>query len=178
MMISDQELKQLLDNIIDIGNLLRDYHGVGYDRAVANTGAVTTKLAKLQADLGVALPPEYLRALAIYDGIANFDWVDVALFSADFLTSHPNLDEDWVDSGQYRAGQLFVIGRSNTDPLTVAFDRTVVDVNGDMQVYRFDSGGMLSEHVNFETYLRERLDWFRQSVATAEADRRSLPDDD
>lgn len=175
-MISRDEMSAQVEGIIEAGNKLRHYSELP-DLAVANDGASPQLLQKLQAKLG-KLPPSYVQFLSLFDGISNFEWTDVAMLSAQYLIDNDDLDEAWVDSGAYQDGELLIFGDSDMDSHSVAFLRKTADADGEMKVVNFDSGGPLSEHDNFESYLKERLEWFQESLATEKADRDALSDDE
>ena len=124
-------------------------------------------------------PPRYLQLLSIYNGVDNFDWVDVSLLSTDYLMTHPNLDETWVtDAEAFAEGEAFIFAKSSSDAHIVAFLTQKVGTDGEMRVVHLDSDGPLGRHKNLEAYLRSRRKWFAEAVADEKADRAGLTDDD
>jgi SMI1 / KNR4 family (SUKH-1) len=175
-MLAPDAMKLLIDRIIEVGNELRGYHDMD-DLAVPNPPASAADLQRLQTKLG-RLPTAYLQFLSIYDGVSNFEWVDVDMCSAQYLLEHDDLDESWIDAGAFAKGDLLIIASSNFDAHNVAFLRKTADAAGEMKILNFDSGGPLTEHPDFETYLRERLAWLEESLANEKADRAALRDDE
>ncbi len=175
-MVSRDEMKQIIDRIIEVGNELRRHEEMD-DMAVPNPPASEVELQRLQAKLG-RLPVSYLQFLSIYDGVSNFEWVDVSMCSVRYLVDHEELDESWVDAGAFAKGDLLIFARSDYDAHNVAFLRKTADARSEMKVLNFDSGGPLTEHPDFETYLRDRLTWLEKSLAGRQADLAALRDDE
>jgi hypothetical protein len=177
-MLTAGQMKALLDESVALGNELRVFHGHDDMPARPAPAATPAALGTFKRRYGKRVPPSYLQLLSIYDGIDNFEWVDVSLLSIDFLLAHDDLDEDWVETEAFAAGELFIFAQSNSDAHAVAFLTKNVARNGEMEVVHFDSNGTLGEYKNLEEYLRDRRDWFAAAVAEEKADRTGLSDDD
>jgi hypothetical protein len=176
-MLTAAEMKKLVDEIIATGNELREVSELD-QVAAAHGPADTATLAKLRTTLGTKIAPSYLQLLSIYDGIECFDWVDVCLFGAKELVAKPNRDKSWVEAGAFGAGEAFVFAEAKQDASVLAFRLNKPAANGEFPVVSLDGGGVLGEYGSFESYLKERRQWFADSLATEKADRAGLSDDD
>ena len=115
------------------------------------------------------MPASYLQLLSIYDGIDNFEWVDVSLLSTDYLLTYDDLDRDWVEAGALPADGAFVFAQSDSDTHIVAFLTRKVGADGEMAIVHLDAEGPLGEHKNLEEYLLAHRDWFAGELAQAES---------
>ncbi len=176
-MLTADEIKGLVDEIVALGNQLRAYHGHTDLLARPHPPATPTELTAIRKRLGRRVPPSYFQLLSLYDGVDNLDWVDVSLLSTAFLLSHPDLDLSWVKAGNFAAGERFIFAQSETDPHAVAF-RTQEVNGGEMEVIDFDNEGSVKTYPNLGAYLRGRRDWFAKYVAREKADRAALSDND
>jgi hypothetical protein len=177
-MLSVDQMKALVDEIVSLGNELRVFHELDKKPARSRPAPTAAALAAFKNRYGRRVPPSYLQLLSIYDGIDNFEWVDVSLLSIDFLMTHHNLDDYWVEAEAFGPGEAFIFARSNSDPHVVAFLTQKVGPDGEMRVVHLDADGPLGKHKTLEAYLRSRRDWFASAVAEEKADRGGLPDDD
>lgn len=175
-MLPVDQMKTLVDEVIALGNELRVFHG--HDDTPARPRPASVALSAFATRYVGRVPPSYLQLLSIYDGVDNFDWVDVSILTTDFLLAHDDLDEDWVDAEAFDEGELFVFAQSNTDAHAVAFLTKTVKKDGEMKVVDFDTDGPPVEYENLEDYLRSRRDWFAEAVAEERADRAGLSDDE
>lgn len=177
-MLSMNELKVLVEEVIALGNELRAFHG--HDDTPAQQGPAPSarSLAVFNERFSNSVPPSYLRLMSVFDGIENFEWVDVSILSTEFLLNHSDLEESWVEAGACEPGDLFIFAQSDTDAHVVAFLLKTGRADGDMRVIRLDASGPLQEHEGFEAYLRDRRDWFAKYVAQEKADRQELKSDE
>lgn len=178
MILTTTQMKALVDEIVLLGNELRVLSEIDDQPAKAHSAATGAAMKAFESKYGGRVPPSYLQLLSIYDGIDNFDWVDVSLLSTDYLLTHDNLDEHWVDIEAFDPGEAFIFARSNSDPHVVAFITQNVGADGEMRVVHLDSDGPLGKHKNLEAYLRDRRKWFADALDEEKADRAGLPDDD
>lgn len=177
-MQSRKEMKALVDEIIDLGNELRRYHELDDKPAKAFPAPTKNTFDSFKRCFVGKIPSSYLQLMSIYNGIENFEWVDVSILSIEFLMENDDLDEDWVDAGWYGKGDLFIFAQSDSDAHVLAFLIKTVDDDVEMKVLHFDTEGPLGEYKNFEEYLKDRRNWFKQSLATEKADREGLTDDE
>jgi hypothetical protein len=176
-MLSKNEMRLIINEIIEIGNQLRRYHELDDIPAKAFSAPNKVLFSDFKERFAGKLPPSYLQLMSIYNGVENLEWVDVSILPIEFIMEHDNLDEDWVDAGVYEEGDLFIFAQSGSDALSVAFLLKTADHKGEMEVVHFDAGGLLGKYKNFEEYLRARCDWLKNAVANEEADRKGLTDD-
>jgi hypothetical protein len=177
MMPVDQ-MKALVDEIVSLGNELRAFHEFDDEPARPHPAATAAALTAFKNKYGSRVPPSYLQLLSIYDGVDNFEWVDVSLLSIDYLLTHDNLDDHWVEVEAFAPGEAFIFARSNSDPHVVAFLTQKVGADGEMRVIHLDADGPRGKHKNLEAYLRSRRKWFAEALAEEKADRAGLSDDD
>jgi hypothetical protein len=177
-MLSEGQMKALVDEIVAIGNELRVLNDLDDTPAMTRPPATAAALNAFKAKYGRQVSPSYLQLLAIYDGIDNFEWVDVSLLSTDFLLTNDDLDEDWVEAGALPADGAFVFAQSDSDAHVVAFLTRKVGADGEMEVVHLAAEGTIGEHKNLEEYLLARRDWFASELAQQRADREGLSDDD
>jgi hypothetical protein len=177
-MLPADQMKALVDEIVALGNELRILEEFDDTLAQHHPPATSAALKGFKARYGKRVPPSYLQLLAIYDGVDNFEWVDVSLLSTDFLLTHDDLDEDWVEAGTYAAGDLFIFAQSDSDAHVVAFLPKKLGEDGEMEVVHFEARGPMGNYKNLEEYLRARRDWFADTLAKEKADRAGLSDDD
>jgi hypothetical protein len=178
-MLSVDQMKALVDEIVALGNELRAFGDHDDTPARPRPSATAAALADFKRRYGGRVPPSYLQLLSIYDGVDNFDWVDVSILSTEFLLAHDDLDEDWVEEAEaFAAGEAFIFAQSDSDAHIVAFLSRKVGADGEMKVVHLDSDGPIGKHKNLEAYLRERRDWFAEAVAEEKADRAGLSDDE
>jgi hypothetical protein len=177
-MLSKAQMKVVVDQIVRSGNELKRYMDAEDDSAQPGPPASAQVLSAFKQKYGTRVPPSYLQLLSIHDGIKNFEWMDVSLLSAQYLLEHEHLDRPWIDVGAYGRDEIFVFAESNSDAHAVAFLLKTVDDRGEMRVAHFDASGPLTEHTDLEGYLRDRLKWFEDSVASEKADRAGLAGDD
>lgn len=172
------QMKALVDEIVSLGNELRAFNELDDEPAKPHPAATAAALNAFKNKYGSRVPPSYLQLLSIYDGVDNFEWVDVSLLSIDYLLTHDNLDDHWVEVEAFAPGEAFIFARSNSDPHVVAFLSQKVGADGEMRVVHLDADGPLGKHKNLEAYLRSRRKWFAEAVAEEKADRAGLSDDD
>lgn len=177
-MLTAGQMKALVDEIVAMGNELRALHGHDDEPAKPRPAPTAAALNAFKSKHGSRVPPSYLQLLSIYDGVDNFDWVDVSLLSIDFLLTNDDLEEDWVEVEAFAAGEAFVFAQSDSDAHVVAFLTRKVGADGEMRVVHLDADGPLGKHKNLEAYLRSRRKWFADALADEKADRAGLPDDD
>jgi hypothetical protein len=177
-MLSAGQMKALVDEIVAIGNELRVLNDLDDTPAMTRPAATAAALNAFKAKYGRQVPPSYLQLLSVYDGVDNFEWVDVSLLSTDFLLTHDDLDEEWVEAGAFPALEAFVFAQSNSDAHVVVFLTRQVEADGEMAIVHLDAEGPLGEHKNLEEYLLARRDWFAGELARQKADREGLSDDD
>jgi hypothetical protein len=175
-MLSADEVRTLVGDIIELGNELRQYHGFEDEPAKAHPPPDKVALDSFAKHFKGKLPPSYLQLIAINNGIENFEWVDVSILSIEFLMKHEKLEKYWVDVGAYNKGDLFIFAKSDSDAHVVAFLTRTVDDKGEMEVAHFDAGGLLGQYKNLDEYLRDRREWYVKSVAMEKADRQGLAD--
>ena len=176
-MLTLDQMKELVDEIIDLGNQLRTFHGHGAHAARPYPPGSSKNLAVFRGK-HAQLPPSYLQLLSIYDGIANFDWVDVALLSSDYLLTQPDPTAAWIDGGSFAKGERFIFAQSDTDSHAIAFLTDPISDDGEMEVIDFDSDGPVETYQHLEAYLLARHEWFANAVAGEKADRAGLADDE
>jgi hypothetical protein len=176
-MLSAKDMKTLIDEIIHFNNELRKYHEFEDEPARAHSAAKKNVLDSFAARYEKKIPPSYLQLLSIYNGIDNFEWVDVSILPIEFLMKHDKLEKHWVDSDAYDEGELFIFAQSSSDSHVVAFLTKTRDKNGEMEIAHFDGGGSLGRYTNLDEYLRERRDWYKKSVALEKEDRKGLADE-
>lgn len=161
--MTNNEITLIVDEIVKLGNQAKKADGFEYMLAEAFPAAEESQLNELEAQLKIS--PSFLTLLSVYNGISNFEWMDLSVLSADYLIEHPNLASDWEveDWGavDFKEDELVVFGQADNDSHLLAFDLSEIDENGEFKVVHFDSNGMLGEYVNLEAYLTERLEWFR-----------------
>jgi hypothetical protein len=177
-MLPADEMKALVDEIVVVGNELRAYCGHHKVPARPRPGATPAALTAIRNRFARRVPPSYVQLLSLYDGIDNFDWVDVSVLTTTFLLSHPDQDRVWVEAGNFPAGERFIFAQSDTDPHAIAFLFNRVGDDGEMEVMDFDNDGPVETYQNLEAYLRDRRDWFASEVAKEKADRAGLTDDE
>ncbi|HHP7234817.1 MAG TPA: hypothetical protein ACFCUC_09315 [Desulfobacterales bacterium] len=177
-MLSKDKIKNLVDEIIKLGNELRKYHELEDEPAKAYPPPKKTTLDVFKNRFAGNVPPSYLKLMTIYNGIENFEWVDVSILSIEFLMKNENLDESWIEAGAYNEGELFIFAQSDSDAHVVAFLIKKADDKGEMEVVHFDAGGILGRHNNLESYLKDRRNWFKQSLELEIADRDRLHNDE
>jgi hypothetical protein len=177
-MIPKNEMKILVDEIVEIGNELRKYHELEDKLAKVSPAPSKELLHSFKERFKGKFPPSYLQLISIYNGVNNFEWVDVSILSIEFLMSHDNLDEDWVDAGMYGEGELFIFAQSDSDAHVVAFLNKKIEADKEMQVVHFDAGGPLGEYQNLEAYFRDRRKWFEDSLLIEKSDRARFENDD
>lgn len=177
-MLSKKEMKTLIDEIVKSGNELRCYFDAEDDLAVPNPPPSQEIANAFEEKFRGKIPPSYSQLFSIYNGVKNFEWLDVSLLSMEYLMEHDNLDKDWVAAGAFKKGELFIFAQSNYDAHVVAFLTQSADSEGEMSVVHFDAAGKLSEHRDLEGYLRDRLKWFEAQVASERADRKNFSDYD
>ena len=176
--MTTDEMKGYVNDVIRLGNAVRQLNELD-ERAVAQPPPSGAALEHYARHVGDDVPPSFLQLLALHDGIACFDYVDVDLFPMTYLLEHQEeLEEEWVDAGKFEADEIYVFGRSNNDALAVAFRRTRRASDGDMSVVMFDARGVLAEYTTFEVYLRSRVEWFQEQLDLEKADRAGLRDDE
>lgn len=177
-MLPVDQMKALMDEIISLGNELRQFHGCDNTPARPRPAATSAALSTFRNRFGNLVSPSYQQLLSIYDGIDNFEWVDVSIHSTDFLLTHNNLDEFWVDIDAFARGELFIFAQSKSDAHVVAFLTHNVGAEGELAVIHLDAKGPLGEYENLEAYIQSRRDWFAGALADEKADRARLSDDD
>jgi hypothetical protein len=177
-MLSADEMKALIDEIVALGNELRVLEEFDDTPGRPHPPATPAALAAFRGRYGRKVPPSYLQLLSIYNGVDNFDWVDVSLLSTDFLLAHDDLADGWEEARTFAPGEAFVFAQSDSDAEAVAFRTQKVGLDGEMEVVHVDARGVLGEYKNLEEYLRDRRDWFADYLAGEKADRAGLSDDE
>jgi hypothetical protein len=157
-------MKRLVDEIIAMGNELRQKQGIG-EVARAHLAPSKKAYGAFTKRHAATLPRSYLELLSIYDGVDNFEWVDVSLLSTSYILAHPHRDETWIESEHYREGELFIFASSPTDSHDVAFLLHTARADGEMDVIHFDAKGPLWQHESLEAYLHHRRLWFMRHLA-------------
>ena len=177
-MLSPAQMKTVVDEIVSLGNELRALNELDDEPARPHPAPTAASLAAFKGRYGSRVPPSYLQLLSIYDGVENFEWVDVSLLSIDYLLTHDHLDNHWVDIDVFAPGEAFIFARSDSDAHVVAFLTQEVGADGEMKVIHLDSDGPVGKHKSLEAYLRSRRKWFAAAVAEEKADRAGLSNDD
>ena len=177
-MLSVGQMKALVDEIVALGNELRVLNDLDDTPAMTRPPATAAALNAFKARFARQVPPSYLQLLSIYDGVDNFEWVDVSLLSTDYLLTYDGLDRDWVEAGALPADGAFIFAQSDSDDHIVAFLTRNVGADGEMEVVHLTAEGPIGEHKNLEEYLLARRDWFASELAREKADREGLSDDD
>ena len=178
-MLNKKDMQALINEIIELGNELRLYHEVDDENADANPAPEEKLLSDFEKRCPFKFPPSYLRLLSIYNGVENFDWIDVSLLSMEYLMQHEDLENYWVDVDAFSKGELFIFAQSKSEDQVIAFLTKTVGDDGEMKVVRLDvSRGVIEEHQNLEKYLRDRCDWFAHYVAKEKADRKGFSEND
>jgi len=177
-MLSKAEMKEIVVDVVRLGNELRKYYELEDEPAKAGPPPDKRVLDAIAQRFIEKVPPSYLQLMSINNGVKNFEWVDVSILPAEFLLKHGNLDHTWIESGMYREGELFVFALSATDSHVVAFLPKTVSKLGEMEVVHFDSGGTLGQYRDLDEYLRERRSWYAKSVQEQKADRENLKNHD
>jgi hypothetical protein len=163
--MSPDELARCVADIIELGNRVRARNELD-ERAQAKPPADPAQLAAFTAEVG-DLPPSLRQLLALHDGIACFDYVDVELFPIAYLREHQAaLEAEWVDAGKFARGELYVFARSDWDSLAVAFLRKERDAAGEPPVVMFDARGVIERYASLADYLRARRAWFAEHAAS------------
>jgi hypothetical protein len=167
------DLKTLLDTIIELGNQMRRRDDFADSLATPAPPAKPAALAQFRKQLGHRVPPSFVTLLSIYDGIANFDWVDLSIQSSSYLCEHPRLDADYhldewgmFDLAQgarkaYEPDSIFVFGQG-PNSLLLGFLTRERDADGEMAVMEFDPGGPIWRSPKLTTFLEARAKWFRK----------------
>jgi hypothetical protein len=176
--LSKKEMKDIVDEIIELGNELRRYNE--FDDELAKTGLSPdiTTLDSFKKYTKGKVPPSYVQLMSIYNGIENFEYVGISLLSMEYIIENDPVDENWVDAEWYEEGEIFIFIQSDSDDEVVAFLIKTASPDGEMKVVHFDTNGPLGEYSDLEAYLKARRDWFRRSLENAKADREGLSDDD
>jgi hypothetical protein len=172
------EMKRCIDEVIRLGNSVRKVNELD-QRAEAHPAPSRAKLAQFAAQIGDAVPPSLLRLLALHDGITCFDYVDVDIFSIEYLAQHEQeLEDEWVDAGKFARDEIYVFGRSDFDSLALAFLRQQRRADGEMPVVMIDARGVLAEYFSLTHYLQSRREWFQEQVDLERGDRDGLRNDE
>ena len=176
--MSPMEMKRCIDDVITLGNEVRAVNELD-QRASANPAASADALDRFAQRFAGQFPPSLLQLLSIYNGVKCFDYVDVDLFSWEYLTQNSvALEEEWVDAGKFQPNEIFVFGRSDFDSLAVAFLKQQRKADGEMPVVIVDARGVQADYSSLEDYLRSRREWFEEQVQLEKADRAGLRDDE
>src|SRR5215813_5318345 len=96
-MLSADEMKALIDESIELGNELRRYHEFEDEPAKAHPAPRKAVLDSFAKRFKGKLPPSYLQLLSIYNGVENYEWVDVSILPIEFLMENDKLDGYWID---------------------------------------------------------------------------------
>jgi hypothetical protein len=172
------EMKHCIDQVIALGNEVRAANELD-QRAAAKPAASPDILARFATAFAERIPPSFSELLSIYNGVICFDYVDVDLFSIEYLTRHSvELEEEWVDAGKFQSNEIFVFGRSDSDSLAVAFLLRQRRDDGEMPVVMVDARGVLVEYSSLEDYLRSRREWFEEQMQLVKGDRAGVRDDE
>ena len=177
-MQSKNEMVSLIGEIIELGNELRKYNEFDADFAQLNPPANANIFKSFKEYTKGNVPPSYIELMSIYNGIKNFEYVSIDFLSMEYIMENDPVDENWVDAGWYKEGEIFIFVQSDSDDEVVAFLTKTADSNGEMKVVHFDTNGPLGEYDNLDDYLISRRDWFKQSLEEERADREGLSDDD
>lgn len=175
-MLTLDQMKAIVDETVALGNELRAFHGHANIPARPRPAATAAALNAFKAKYLKRVPPSYLQLLSIYDGVDNFDWVDVSLLSTEFLLANDDLDEDWVEAEYFDEGEAFIFAQSDDDAHVVAFHTKKKGKDGEMRVFDFAASLEPKEYASLEDYLKRRRDWFAKYVAREKADRAALSD--
>ena len=168
-MTSAARIKALVDEVVRLGNVMRRRDGLDDELAVTAGPADEAALAQVRSQLAGRVPPSFVTLLAIYDGIARFEWLDVSIHGARHLCAHPMLDADyelteWAALSPYCAGSIFVFGEGELGML-LGFLVDEPDADGELPVMLFDAKGPIWRFPTLVTYLEGRLAWFQQHAA-------------
>jgi len=161
-------MKRLADKIIATGNAMRVAENLEDDLAVPGGPMAKGYEQKLRARER-KIPDSYIDLLKIYNGIKNFDWVDVSLFSAEYLLSHAELDAEWKleewaslveDEENINVRDLVIFGQSTSDPQLLAFCASSSNPKKEPEVIDFDKRGVINRYDDLYDYLIRRSAWF------------------
>lgn len=173
-----ETMRQLIDDIATLGDELRRINDLD-QRAQKRPPAPPATLSELSARFGVKVPPSFLQLLSIYDGVDNFDYVDVSIFSSEYLLEEAvELEEEWVDAGAFEEGEIFVFARSDMDSVAAAFLVKQRHADGELRVVFFDARGVVAEYENLEQYLLDCKALFERNLTHERADRADFQADD
>jgi len=168
-----KDLKQLIDDFVDIEEILNGYYGIEPARPLIRPPAPAKDLDSLEKYLlrrKLPFPPSYRAFLATCNGITGFD-ADLNLLSAKEVMNPVDmaLESDFPNLA------IFVIAQGNTSAF-ISFDSESTDDAGEMEVVWVTEDGDEIRYPNFGTFLQMVRDQSQETLKQEQADRRNLPD--
>jgi hypothetical protein len=177
-MIDPKQMQAIVDDIVELSDELRRINELD-QRGLRRPAASSAALANLQRRFPGKVPPAFVQLLSIYDGVDNFNYVDLSIFGVDYLLSNAAaLEEEWVDAGKFAAGEIFVFARSDMDSIATAFLVQQVRADGEFRVVYFDARGIVGEYDDLEHYLTACKQALEHNLARDAADRADFDPDD
>jgi hypothetical protein len=176
--MNSPDMRRIIDEIVVLGDELRRLNELT-QRAKPAKPADPAALSTFGATFAGKVPPSFLQLLSIYDGVENFDYVDISIFGCDYLLQNASeLEEEWVDAEMFEEDEIFVFARSDIDSIAVAFALNKPGPNGEMGVIYFDARGVGAEFENLEAYLVACKRMYEHNLTKEAADRAGFSSDD
>ena len=176
-MLSAEEVVQIVSEANRLSDELRAYFDLADEPACSHPPADEAALAELQLMYPNQIPPSFIRFLSLFDGVDNFEWVDVSILPVKRLLRTSILENIWVDCEKWSRGDIWIFGHSDYDSHILGFCQQTPPVNGERLVLEFDVHGKLREFQDFDSYLLDRLHRYHEEVKAERTNRANLEDD-
>jgi hypothetical protein len=124
---------------------------------------------------GGRLPPSYAMLLGLHDGIDNFKFVDSSILSAEQLIAAGE-DGRTNNTGDKEPNRIFFIVGEDWEG--VAFDKTAIHPDGEMDVVEYDNTGEIDRWHSLPDFLTAYLNWLETAYEEAIADRQQSTEEE
>jgi hypothetical protein len=176
--MTDQEMSTLIDETIEARYEADTFFTDTPTQTKPNPPASIKDIARLADDLrrrGLSLPGSFTQFLRIHNGIQDYlPSMGLSIRSAEQILESVERDKGWKGIFQ---GYRFIFASGEDSSARVGFLPETLDARGEMQVIMRNETGETNEYSDFEEFLRDQLEYYRDVVSASRSDREELKDD-
>jgi hypothetical protein len=156
--VTDDEMKCLLENTIDLQNKNMKYESGKFPESKMNAPISNEELARFEYNMRLRsnrIPPSFRQFLKICNGIKSYiSFAFLSLRSTDEIIRYA--DTDRINLSEFSPLNEFVFASAEGHTSAfVAFDKSRIDEKGEMKVVAVAADGYRIEYIDFEDFIMD-----------------------
>ena len=175
--MNDEDLRRLINETMETQYKADSFSDDMPTHATAHPPATPVEIVRLEEHLrtrGFSLPPSFVQFLRIHNGIENFiPSMELSIRTTQEIEKFYEKDLLWK---KISPAHRFVFASGDTAAFA-GFIPETVNQKGEMQVVLVTESAETTEYDDFEEFLEDQLEYYKDVISAEQADREDLLDD-